>query len=573
MNVVLQQMKNNRDMKKETDVTDFRGSRLHFRERRWKTLLLVVVVFLTFLVLDLQKVSVGDDLGYMYSDTILHAADGKRVESFGDIMNTQITHYTTCNGRFLVHYVVQTLVALVPAWFGSVCNAIMFTLLWYLSLVLACGKRQFTLSRGFAMWVLLWLGLPVPGVTMLSLDAFAVNYLWVATIILLFIIQWIRMLRRAPFLIRNMGSFGRALLEFGLLLFSIIAGSLQESYSLPLIGAMIVAIILERHRMRREGGVMYAGFFIGTLMLLISPGNWVRTGQGGGMFDALGHRMWAMLLEMPQTGICLLAIMMVIAFFVGRKQKEQIMLQGHTEKFLLLIILLSLLLDCVTFTGVRQLFFPSLLAVILAMRVGIRTLADKPVARRVVLIVAIVGGCFTFAGAYWVREETIDRMRLVEREVAAGKKVITIDCSTALYNYHPLIETMFSRYDDDPFEGKYLQLIFDRYTKQGLVRQRDGKAGDFTVVPCSIRRLKEVARQAERNGNVVVPARIDRRYGAFVVENDKWEPRISRVSGGRVSFERVMINDSIYFIVPLRDNAVPLTLYKKRTKPEREVLE
>lgn len=560
-------MKNNRDMKKESFVTVFSESRLRFSRRQWQGALLVGVVFLTFLVLDLQKVSVGDDLGYMFSDTILHGADGKRVESLGDIMTTQMTHYTTCNGRFLVHYVVQALVALTPSWLASVCNAVMFTLLWLLSLILACGKRKLSVVKGIAIWMLLWLGLPVPGVTMLSLDAFAVNYLWVGTFIMLFLIQWIRMMRRTPFMLGEMDPLWRAWLELGMLLFSIVVGSLQESYSLPLLGVMTVAIFIERHRMRREGGVMYAGFVVGTLLLLISPGNWVRTGQGGGMTLAtLGHRIWAMLLELPETGVCILVVVMLVGLFVGRHRKERIMLRGRTDMFLLLTIVVSLLIDCVTFTGVRQLFFPSLLSVILTMRIGIRLSAGRLWVRRLTMIVAVIGGGIMFAGAYIVRAETIGRMRLVEREVSEGKNVIIIDCATALYNYNPLLETLFGRYDDDPFEGKYLQLIFDRYTKQGLVRKRDGVAGDVTVVPCSIGRLVEVGQQAELKGNVVLPAKIDGRYAAFAVENGKWEPKVSRRSGGSIQFERIVVRDSVYYIVPSRGEPVPLVLTWKRTK-------
>ena len=57
-----------------------------FIDRTKKILFLSVIVFLTFLILDLQAVKVGDDLGYMFSDRSLHSADGKRVESLGYII-------------------------------------------------------------------------------------------------------------------------------------------------------------------------------------------------------------------------------------------------------------------------------------------------------------------------------------------------------------------------------------------------------------------------------------------------------------------------------------------------------
>ena len=526
-----------------------------FIGRTKKILFLSVIVFLTFLILDLQAVKVGDDLGYMFSDRSLHSADGKRVESFGDILSTQMMHYRTCNGRFLVHYIVQLMVSMLPGWVGSLLNSLMFTLLWLLTVLCAFGRRHLTVAGGVSVLVLLWIGLPVPGVTMLSLDAFAVNYLWVSVFILMFMVQWGFLISNRVRPLPNLSTDKKIFLELAVLLFAVIVGSLQESFSIPLIGGMLITMIIYHKTIHPETHLMFGGFSLGTLVLILSPGNWGRTDfNEASLGDVLLHRLKAMGLELMHTAVVILAVVIVVALIVGKIRRRNLISFGCRDNFVYITLVFALLLDSVTFTGVRQLFFPSLLSIIMICRVGSRLLGNDFNAKRYLLEGMIICGVVFFSGAYLVRYETKKRMIKVEQEVKKGKEIIEIDCTEALYNYPEVFRLLFSRYDDDPFEGKYLQLMFDRFTKQGLTRIFNGKTGDVTVLPCSVERLVECGKECEWSGNEVKAGVIDRRYGVFVPSKGKWEPGVGRRKGKSVPFERVIISDSLYYIVPFQGN-------------------
>ena len=85
---------------------------------------------ITFWLLDRYSISVGDDLGYMFSDSSLHKGDGKLITSIDECFATQVKHYVSTNGRFLVHVTTHFFTAIAGLDIFRIVNSIMFGLLW-----------------------------------------------------------------------------------------------------------------------------------------------------------------------------------------------------------------------------------------------------------------------------------------------------------------------------------------------------------------------------------------------------------------------------------------------------------
>ena len=91
-----------------------------------------VFVVASFWLLGQFSISVGDDLGYMFTDSALHKGDGKLITSIWECFTTQTKHYFSTNGRFLVHTTTHFFTAIAGMKVFNVVNAFVFGLLWLL---------------------------------------------------------------------------------------------------------------------------------------------------------------------------------------------------------------------------------------------------------------------------------------------------------------------------------------------------------------------------------------------------------------------------------------------------------
>ena len=501
---------------------------------------IAVVIGSAIWLLTSQAVSVGDDLGYAFTDSQLHAGDGNPVESVADIISTQLHHYRTTNGRFLIHAVVQWFVALAPQWAFPAANAIVFLLLWcgcaaWLAKVSAqdrCGTPLLIFT-----FLLLWICIPRPGVTMLSLRAFAMNYLWTGAATVWLLLLWNENKRR-----------GRAMeILCGVVAF--IVGSLQESYSLPLCAGMGLYLILNRHEQLRPRLALAIPYALGTLLTVCAPGNFVRVGAGGGL-GSIAAKSASLIGELLWSPISVLAIILII--WIIRDGKGCIRWM-RCRIVLLVAIASSVALGILTFTAVRQLFAPALFSalllgdLILHSRLrGIATTRAGAVACAAVSVVLV-------AGAFVLRQRSARTMNHAEEMVRSGQKVVWGDASENLYNLAPEWQLIFGRYDADPLAGTDLKFIADGYTKRGLSRRLSpthSPKSISSVLPAPPSRIIKAAARGYKGGDTIVPGRIDTRWASFALPLSQARTHIRSARGGRPGFERFASGDSIYYIVP-----------------------
>lgn len=524
---------------------------------------------ITFGILDFQSVSTGDDLGYMFTDSRLHAGDGYPVGNLVDIIDTQRSHFLTTNGRFIVHSVVQFFVAIAGTDIFRIINSIMFATLWWACMLLCFPPRRRTPGKGIVTALLMWLMLPRPGVTMLSLVAFAVNYLWCGVANLLYLV----MLRKWH------GGHTGTTLAVRCLLFAaaMAAGSLQESYSLPVAGILLVLLCMRRLMLRGGEGALVAGYGCGAIVLLCAPGNYSHLAVGGGLTSAgLANKIGSLGAELATSPLLMLALVIVIWAIADRHECGKFC---HRHIIFLGAILIALLLAALSYTAVRQLFAPSLFCTcVFASLLDYNGLA-RGLVRRAADTKAFITACtlllaYTLVGAWHVRTDGANRMKSLLGNISAGKSIVyptrlsrPDDASAVLFP--PML---FDRFKADPFADRDLKLIFDRYTRVGLSRIEHSNRADAisAILPCPPGVIIAAAATSSRRGDTIVTSPLDRYFRCFVLPADTSDAAARKITRlrtrdyGRPPFTRFRSADSTYYIVPATATTIIATTTYKR---------
>lgn len=230
--------------------------------------------------------------------------------SLHDIWQSQVDHFMTANGRF-----ADVVATLFCAFLGkaafNVINTLVFGLMAHLVTVLATDRRSVMVLAMFL--ALVGCCFPVPGQTMLFV-AGSCNYLWAITASLL-LVRYLQSQHEAPL------SWWRGAL---LLLGVFIAGNFNEAASFGFFAGLCLYYVFNRREVNRREIVALAGYLLGILLIVASPGAWERAAQGDivvnlGFTDLLssrwhifGDKMWRFV-----TPLLAFAAGLVVLFWKG----------------------------------------------------------------------------------------------------------------------------------------------------------------------------------------------------------------------------------------------------------------
>lgn len=518
--------------------------------------LLFLVSVAILAVLTSQGIYTGDDMGYMYADPKLHEGTGMRVASLSQILSTQSSHFLHFNGRFLIHSLTQVFLieGMKPIY---IClNALAGSFLWLAAGRLTGGKH-FSMRTGVAMLVMLWCLMPAPGVLWASLISFSLNYLWPATVMawLLVIIKEMIELPSPP--------HGRRLLPAMLL--AMLCGALQESFSLPLLAGIAFTWLCSRRRPLLAIGL---ALFAGTVALLVAPGNYAHADAGGGMgIAAILHKSSAMLEAMLRTPLPL-ALCAAIAISMRNKDLRWLTHLSPFSLLLISLIICALLLGCVSFTALRQLSAPSFAAIILLGRLG-ADFAGKLDNRTKNLATAtgsIVLSAYIF-GAIPFRAEACRRWAEVEKQAQRGEKIISVDCSKALYNI-PFLGHLYAGMNQDPFADDLLHATFDANTRRGLRRlyMPAVPAGFIPeLLPAPRKELLQAMHTCYHpdTTGILTPSHMDKRYSLLAIPAPDRLPKVQGDRGEKYPFATLRKNDTLLLILPAAAEKVKILPGKK----------
>lgn len=204
----------------------------------------------------------SDDWNYVF----IYGTD-QYIHNLWDVVKSQYTHYLTCNGRTVVHTLLQAVEALLGKGIFNVLNTLVFVVLLYaIAINVTNDKRQYykVFSVAFILLFLLYPGFDL-GVLWLS-GSF--NYLWTATALLFF-----------HYMLEKKQFSNKANLP--LFLCGILCGWTNEAFVVGLAGAYFIYFATHPKSLTKQRCFMLAGFFLGALFLVFAPSSVERALEKG----------------------------------------------------------------------------------------------------------------------------------------------------------------------------------------------------------------------------------------------------------------------------------------------------
>lgn len=290
----------------------------------WVSALIISVIAIVSYAQTAESYWTNDSMRYAY---VFPAGDfhdsfrTREINSFGDIVESQINHYQGINGRTPVHIVVQIFCGLIKSRIPFYCaNALIWSLLTWL-FVRSCRidwRERWSLPLAF---LLLQLAIPVE-----HDPSNQINYVWVAAFLLL----WWRK------------SSDIQLVPLALL--SFLAGWTNEAFGFSIAGAFVIFACQHRFRLTRRQWVMAVCFTLGLLPILLSPAGY---GRLQGIQPTLGYRLMGSLLQ-------LWMLLIWLPTFIRLKRKEGISVKEYYTRNAFVINLIGI--DFLLMLGVGHSF-------------------------------------------------------------------------------------------------------------------------------------------------------------------------------------------------------------------------
>ena len=205
----------------------------------------------------------GDHVG-----NILHGVSESiaRVNSIGDLIQSQWSHYMTWGGRTPAHTLIQIFI-----WIGKIYFNVANTLMFIALIILIVRLAEVRLTTKNLLWIVLgmWIAVPEWISTMQWLTG-ACNYLWAGVAQLLFIY----FIFRPPAPTLTGGSVGGAQKIF-LALLGLLAGWSNEAGAAATF-FIALCMIFRQKKIRAEQSLGLIFFLIGFALLIFAPGNFNR---------------------------------------------------------------------------------------------------------------------------------------------------------------------------------------------------------------------------------------------------------------------------------------------------------
>ena len=250
---------------------------------------IVLFVFIIMLILNHFTPYLADDFTFSYS-----FADRDTLSSPFILFRSLYYHYMEWSGRIVVKFFAQ-LFTIFPKWIFDLCNAAMFCLLG----VVLCRLGNFSrksapLPLAFA-FLSLWLVSPAFGQTNLWMCG-SCNNLWSTVGCLAFLLPWRSFfggpVRRYPAVLLFVGG--------------IFTGWLYENTSAGMLAAMALCLVWQFWQKRTLPAWAVSAFIgscLGYLLLILAPGNSVRTDDSAGVITA---SLWVYVLRIEKALVILL---------------------------------------------------------------------------------------------------------------------------------------------------------------------------------------------------------------------------------------------------------------------------
>lgn len=317
------------------------------------------IVWILFYILNRFSPFTGDDYWYKFIFDV-DLDKFRPILSIEDAIHSQVIAYMEKNGRFIVHSLTAYFCGVLGVSLFRICNSVIFVLMLagiVKLLRLECGFHK---SDKYLVLVLLIIFMPYPGQIFLGTIAMCINYLWTACSIIYLMILY-RQLEVGKSSYNWIGKLFIGALAF-------IVGSLQESFTIAISAAFFIYYCF--HKKRFSGNVrwMVIGFWAGTAVVTLAPGNFVRLDAVNSVELFSGGMKYISNFCYVFFQTKLLIIIILILTVLMFKNKNAFKEFCRTNSLYFMIIFFDILLASVVYSGERQLTCIELFSLIILMK-------------------------------------------------------------------------------------------------------------------------------------------------------------------------------------------------------------
>lgn len=335
--------------------------------------LILALVWVGYYLLDRLTFYCGDDMDYSF---VTHS-DGslERITTFAQVWAMEWSEYMVHTGRFIVHTFAQLFLNFWGVTAFEIVNAFVFTA-FYAGMLKLVRRHLPKTPCDHLILILLLASITQVGAIFLGIAAYVVNYLWPACGMVWFLVM-LDSARRPGWLIALAAAF---------------IGALQESFSLPISGALFVYYCFHFKQFRGPKLWAVIGFWIGTAFVSFAPGNFVRLFVG---FKVTNPQEFSSIIKFLQTiyaqfmfsiPLMVLTMALIIQVCFDRKGFRDFMRQNQ---MLLYVVGFCLFLGCIIITGSRQMTCCNVAVIIMLMRLIYRYLGVLLARRRVAVNIVL----------------------------------------------------------------------------------------------------------------------------------------------------------------------------------------
>lgn len=374
-----------------------------------------ILIFIAFYFLNRLSPFITDDYFYAFvlRNGSLTGESYEPISGLADVFRSQCYAYFHQNGRFVVHSIVQLFCGILGMESFVIINSLMFVLLVAgITQIVRYYRRPYTFDA-VLVFVLLLLSIPIFGKTYLGNVSFSVNYLWTSTAI----IWWLYLL--------ICQKDNNVFLNIFLLLFSVLVGSMQESFSIGVAGALFVYYCFNYKEFKGSTVFLTLGFILGSCLVTFAPANFSRfVNEQGGTFN-----IKQVFLQIIRTFLSLRVfwlLLLCLLVLLIRKSKQDLKLIFKQHGVLILASCINVLFAAIiAMNGKHQMVCVELLStiavfsILTSVKVGIRH-------EKVILIFSILVPVFMYGPILKCRSEFHTAHQYLLESARAAKDGIVV---------------------------------------------------------------------------------------------------------------------------------------------------
>lgn len=441
-----------------------------------------IVVLVCFYILNRYSSLMGDDFWYKF---MKGATDEYvNIPSFMDALHTQMQAYMTWNGRLIVHTLVSYFCGVLGMDIFVVLNSVVFVLLYMgILIILRQNLNVRMVADKYVVLLLLFVLFPSPGEVFFGSIAMSINYLWAACAVVYFMILYNY--------VKNTSNEYHLIKKLLLFFVALIVGSLQESFTIGISGAFFIYYCFHIKDFKKNIPWLVIGFWIGTCLVVLAPGNFVR--MGGVVDNYSGIIKYVRHFGVAIYESKILLLLFILSFYTFFKYRKILHDYFRTNNIYCLAIVFNLLVCAVVYSGPRQLTSVELFSLILfvGLLYTIYPRIDKY--RKPIMISAIVILAVIFVPIYKARKLNYEAYNnLIKSKV--------VDNVLVNNNYMKVMDYLQSCY----FVNKYVyRLEIQDWVYSGLsIFMSDGKNPNYiaAILPSTPDIVVEKFKKYGKNG-------------------------------------------------------------------------